>query len=145
MPIPESTGPRLRTWGEALMVYLTPRQLIILVMGFSSGLPLLLTLSTLTYWLSTANVDKTTIGLFTIVQTPYAYKFLWSPIVDRLRLPVPGLVQLDLELALDPLAVVPGRAAVPDQDQVARGAHRSPATSAPSSIVGQSRHSRSRA
>jgi PAT family beta-lactamase induction signal transducer AmpG len=86
----ESTEPRRRTWGEALAVYLTPRQLIILVMGFSSGLPLLLTLSTLSYWLSTANVDKTTIGLFAIVQTPYAYKFLWSPVVDRLHLPILG-------------------------------------------------------
>jgi PAT family beta-lactamase induction signal transducer AmpG len=86
----ESTTAKRRTWSEALAVYLTPRQLIILVMGFSSGLPLLLTLSTLSYWLSTANVDKATIGLFTIVQTPYAYKFLWSPVVDRLRLPILG-------------------------------------------------------
>ncbi len=52
-------------------------------MGFASGLPLLLTLTTLSYWLSTMNVDKTTIGLFLFVQTPYAYKFLWSPIMDR--------------------------------------------------------------
>jgi PAT family beta-lactamase induction signal transducer AmpG len=89
MPQIESTTPK-RTWIEALAVYLTPRQLIILVMGFSSGLPLLLTLSTLSYWLSTANVDKTTIGLFAIAQTPYAYKFLWSPVVDRLHLPVLG-------------------------------------------------------
>ncbi|MES1153215.1 MAG: MFS transporter [Dongia sp.] len=90
MPNPESTVDKRKSWTEALAVYLTPRQLIILVMGFSSGLPLLLTLSTLSYWLSTANVDKTTIGLFAIAQTPYAYKFLWSPIVDRLRLPLLG-------------------------------------------------------
>jgi PAT family beta-lactamase induction signal transducer AmpG len=74
------------------MVYLTPRQLIILVMGFSSGLPLLLTLTTLSYWLSTVNVSKTTIGLFLFVQTPYAYKFLWSPLMDRVRLPILGRI-----------------------------------------------------
>ena len=53
-------------------------------------MPLLLTLTTLSYWLSTMNVDKTTIGLFLFVQTPYAYKFLWSPIIDRLQLPILG-------------------------------------------------------
>ncbi len=88
MPTIESTSPTKKTWRDALAVYLTPRQLIILVMGFSSGLPLLLTLSTLSYWLSTANVSKTSIGLFLIVQTPYTYKFLWSPFMDRLRLPL---------------------------------------------------------
>jgi PAT family beta-lactamase induction signal transducer AmpG len=79
-----------KSWGQALAVYLTPRQLIILEMGFASGLPLLLTLTTLSYWLSTVNVSKTTIGVFLFVQTPYAYKFLWSPIMDRLRLPLLG-------------------------------------------------------
>ena len=86
----ESTETRRRGWGEALTVYLTPRQLIILVMGFASGLPLLLTLTTLSYWLSTVNVDKTSIGLFLLVGTPYTYKFLWSPVMDRIRLPVLG-------------------------------------------------------
>ena len=86
----ESTAGKRRSWGQALAVYLTPRQLIILVMGFSSGLPLLLTLTTLSYWLSTVNVSKTTIGVFLFVQTPYAYKFLWSPIMDRLRMPLLG-------------------------------------------------------
>jgi PAT family beta-lactamase induction signal transducer AmpG len=62
--------------------------LIILAMGFASGLPLLLTLSTLSYWLSKVGVDKTTIGLFALVGTPYTFKFLWSPIMDQLRLPV---------------------------------------------------------
>ncbi|MGO8019876.1 MFS transporter, partial [Rhizobium leguminosarum] len=68
--------------------YLTPRMLIILAMGFASGLPLLLTLSTLSYWLSKLGVDKTTIGLFALVGTPYTFKFLWSPIMDQVPLPV---------------------------------------------------------
>ena len=62
--------------------------LIILAMGFASGLPLLLTLSTLSYWLSKLGVDKTTIGLFALAGTPYTFKFLWSPIMDQVPLPV---------------------------------------------------------
>lgn len=78
------------SWGEALRVYLRPRQLIILIMGFASGLPLLLTLSTLSYWLSTVGVDKTTIGLFAAAGMPYTFKFAWSPIIDQVSLPVLG-------------------------------------------------------
>ncbi len=78
----------LHAWRTNLAAYFTPRMLIILAMGFASGLPLLLTLSTLSYWLSKVGVDKTTIGLFALVGTPYTFKFLWSPIMDQLRLPV---------------------------------------------------------
>ena len=77
-----------KTWWSPLASYLTPRMLIILAMGFASGLPLLLTLSTLSYWLSKVGVDKTTIGLFALVGTPYTFKFLWSPIMDQVRLPI---------------------------------------------------------
>jgi PAT family beta-lactamase induction signal transducer AmpG len=80
----------IRTWWPPLAVYLTPRMLIILAMGFAQGLPLLLTLSTLSYWLAKVGVDKTTIGLFAAVGTPYTFKFLWSPIIDQLRLPLLG-------------------------------------------------------
>jgi PAT family beta-lactamase induction signal transducer AmpG len=61
--------------------------LIILAMGFSSGLPLLLTLSTLSYWLSKVGVDKTAIGLFALVGIPYSFKFAWAPLVDQLSVP----------------------------------------------------------
>src|SRR5215216_794733 len=77
-----------KDWWSAIAAYLTPRMLIIMAMGFASGLPLLLTLSTLSYWLSKLGVDKTTIGLFASVGTPYALKFLWSPIMDQVPLPV---------------------------------------------------------
>src|SRR5688572_17227573 len=78
----------LRAWWSGLAIYFTPRMFIILAMGFASGLPLLLTLSTLSYWLSKVGVDKTTIGLFALVGTPYTFKFLWSPIIDQLKLPI---------------------------------------------------------
>ncbi len=61
--------------------------LAILLMGFASGLPLLLTTSTLSYWLSRRGVDKTAIGLFALVGLPYALKFLWAPALDLVRLP----------------------------------------------------------
>lgn len=77
-----------KDWWSALTAYLTPRMLIILAMGFASGLPLLLTLSTLSYWLSKVGVDKTTIGLFALVGTPYTFKFLWSPVMDQVPLPI---------------------------------------------------------
>jgi PAT family beta-lactamase induction signal transducer AmpG len=63
--------------------------LLILPLGFSSGLPLLLTMSTLSAWLATAGVTRSAIGAFALVGTPYALKFLWSPLLDRLPPPLP--------------------------------------------------------
>lgn len=77
----------MKRWIEALRVYREPRVLAVLLLGFSSGLPLLLTLSTLTFWLAEAGVDKTAIGLFALAGLPYTWKFLWSPVIDRLPLP----------------------------------------------------------
>jgi MFS transporter, PAT family, beta-lactamase induction signal transducer AmpG len=75
-------------WRKAIEVYRDRRQLIILLMGFASGMPFLLSGSTLTYWMSRTNVDLTTIGLFALVGTPYAFKFVWAPLVDQLPLPL---------------------------------------------------------
>jgi PAT family beta-lactamase induction signal transducer AmpG len=74
-------------WLEAIEVYLDRRMVVILLMGFSSGLPLLLTLSTLSYWLAKVGVDKTSIGLFALVGIPYSFKFVWAPVIDHVRLP----------------------------------------------------------
>ena len=62
--------------------------LAILFLGFSEGLPLALTGATLNIWLREQGVSKTGIGLFALVTLPYALKFLWAPLIDRLRLPV---------------------------------------------------------
>jgi PAT family beta-lactamase induction signal transducer AmpG len=77
-----------RSWSAALAVYLDRRVLSILFLGFSSGLPLLLVYSTLSAWLQEAGVSKTTIGFFSWASSAYALKFLWSPLVDRLPLPI---------------------------------------------------------
>jgi PAT family beta-lactamase induction signal transducer AmpG len=81
-------GGWLARWGRAFAVYSDRRMLVILLMGFTSGLPLPLTLSTLSYWLAKVGVDKTAIGLFALVGLPYSFKFLWAPAVDQVRIPV---------------------------------------------------------
>src|SRR5215813_2333386 len=74
-------------WRKAIEVYRDRRQLVILLMGFASGMPFLLTGATLTYWMDKSHVDLTTIGLFALVGTPCAFKFAWAPLVDQLPLP----------------------------------------------------------
>jgi MFS transporter, PAT family, beta-lactamase induction signal transducer AmpG len=73
---------------ETLAVYLRPRVLIVLFLGFSAGLPLALSGSTLQIWMTQSGVDIKTIGLFAAVGTPYTIKFLWAPLVDALDVPV---------------------------------------------------------
>ncbi len=81
------TGGRL-SWRETLRAAFSGRMLIALLMGFSSGLPLLLTGSVLQAWLKDGGIDLTRIGLFALVGLPYTLKFLWSPLFDRYALPL---------------------------------------------------------
>src|SRR4030081_3604153 len=84
-----STLPKPRaSWREGLAVYLQRRVLIVLLLGFSSGLPLALSGSTLLVWMRESGVDLGTIGLFALVGTPYTLKFLWAPPVDALHVPL---------------------------------------------------------
>ena len=62
--------------------------LVILLMGFASGLPLLLTLSTLSWWLATMDISKAQIGLFALVGLPYTLKFVWAPLTDGIAPPI---------------------------------------------------------
>jgi MFS transporter, PAT family, beta-lactamase induction signal transducer AmpG len=75
------------SWRDGLAVYLKPRVLIVLMLGFSSGLPLALSGSTLQVWMREVGVDLGTIGLLALVGTPYTLKFLWAPLVDALHVP----------------------------------------------------------
>src|ERR1700742_3309895 len=75
------------SWREGLTVYLQRRVLIVLLLGFSSGLPLALSGSTLLVWMRESGVDLGTIGLFALVGTPYTLKFLWAPLTDALHVP----------------------------------------------------------
>ncbi len=78
---------RLRGWLEAWRVYQDPRVLAILLLGFSSGLPIMLVATTLSTWLAEVGTSKSAIGLFAYVFAPYTFKFAWAPLVDRLPLP----------------------------------------------------------
>jgi PAT family beta-lactamase induction signal transducer AmpG len=73
---------------DTLAVYLKRRVLIVMFLGFSSGLPLALSGSTLLVWMTEAGVHLGTIGLFALVGTPYTLKFLWAPLIDALDVPV---------------------------------------------------------
>jgi MFS transporter, PAT family, beta-lactamase induction signal transducer AmpG len=84
---PDSTTARA-TFADTLAVYLKTRVLIVLFLGFSAGLPLALSGSTLLVWMRETGVDLGTIGLFALVGTPYTIKFLWAPVVDALDVPV---------------------------------------------------------
>jgi MFS transporter, PAT family, beta-lactamase induction signal transducer AmpG len=60
------------------------------LVGFSAGLPLALTSSTLQAWMTAVGVDLRTIGIFSLVGLPYTLKFLWSPLMDRFVPPLLG-------------------------------------------------------
>src|SRR5881227_3971539 len=83
-----ATREHARAWADTFAVYLRPRVLIVMFLGFSSGLPLALSGSTLLYWAAEVGVDLRTIGLFALVGTPYTIKFLWAPLVDAFDVPL---------------------------------------------------------
>jgi MFS transporter, PAT family, beta-lactamase induction signal transducer AmpG len=88
---PDATGTATttrRSFTDTLAVYLKRRVLIVMFLGFSSGLPLALSGSTLLVWMTEAKVNLGTIGLFALVGTPYTLKFLWAPIIDALDVPI---------------------------------------------------------
>ena len=68
----------------------TRRMLICVFTGFASGLPLYLLLNLVPAWLRTEHIDLKVIGAFALIQFPYTWKFLWSPLLDRYALPVLG-------------------------------------------------------
>src|SRR6185295_4797201 len=86
-PAAADVTPRKETWREALF---NRRMLICVFTGFSSGLPLYLLINLLPAWLRTEGVDLKTIGFFALIQLPYTWKFLWSPLLDRYALPLLG-------------------------------------------------------
>src|ERR1700683_1652082 len=88
---PDATGPVTSarpTFTDALAVYLKRRVLIVLFLGFSSGLPLALSGSTLLVWMTESGINLGEIGLFAAVGTPYTIKFLWAPVIDALDAPI---------------------------------------------------------
>ncbi len=77
-----------KTWCTAFAVYIQPKILSMIALGFSAGLPYLLIFSTLSAWLRDEGVERSVIGFFSWVSVTYSIKIIWSPIVDKVRLPI---------------------------------------------------------
>lgn len=77
----------MKKWLNYAALYHQPRMLGILMLGFSSGLPFLLTLGTLHAWLKVSGASNTAIGFFALATIPYAFKFLWAPLTDHIHIP----------------------------------------------------------
>jgi PAT family beta-lactamase induction signal transducer AmpG len=81
-----------KTWRAAVAAYASPSTLVLLLLGFASGLPYMLVFSTLSVWLREAGVARETIGYASLIGLAYAFKWVWSPLLDQWRLP--GLARL---------------------------------------------------
>lgn len=79
-----------RTWREAFATYASPSALVMLLLGFAAGLPMVLVFSTLSVWLREAGVARETIGYASLIGLAYAFKWVWSPLLDQWRLPLLG-------------------------------------------------------
>jgi PAT family beta-lactamase induction signal transducer AmpG len=87
MPSEETVSRPKRSWAEAFEVYLHPRVIGMLFLGFSAGLPFLLLFSTLSLWLRDAGVTRTSVGFFAWVGITFSIKFIWAPVIDQLPIP----------------------------------------------------------
>lgn len=77
-----------RSWRETLAIYTHQRVVTLLFLGFSAGLPFLLVFSTLSAWMREFGVSRTAIGFISWIGITYSIKFVWSPVVDRVPLPL---------------------------------------------------------
>ncbi|HEY0646934.1 AmpG family muropeptide MFS transporter [Phenylobacterium sp.] len=82
--------PKGHSWRDVLAALRQPRVLITLLLGFSSGLPFMLTGNTLGYWLREEGIELATIGFLSWVGIAYSMKFLWAPVIDKVSVPVLG-------------------------------------------------------
>ncbi len=87
----DATEPAGRTWGQTASAYARPIMIAMLILGFASGLPLMMVFSKLSFWLRDAGIERSTIGFFYWVTISYTLKPLWSPVIDRV--PVPWLTK----------------------------------------------------
>ena len=79
-----------KSWREAIAAYSSPATLVLLLLGFAAGLPYMLVFSTLSVWLREAGVARETIGFASLIGLAYAFKWVWSPLLDQWRLPLLG-------------------------------------------------------
>jgi PAT family beta-lactamase induction signal transducer AmpG len=111
-------------WRGTLATYAHPAVRAMLFLGFASGLPFPLVLTTLSLRLREAGIDRKTIGFFSLVGLAYSLKYFWSPVVDRL--PLPGLSRLGRRrswMLLAQSGIVAGLIAMALQDPAASAIH----------------------
>jgi PAT family beta-lactamase induction signal transducer AmpG len=77
-----------KSWRTAFAIYLQPRVVSMIFLGFSAGLPFLLVFSTLSAWLRDEGIERTVIGFFSWVGVIYSIKVFWAPVIDRLPIPL---------------------------------------------------------
>jgi len=77
-----------RSWAEVIRAYMKPKMLGMMSLGFASGLPYMLIYSELAYWMKQEGVDLSVIGFFAWIGLAYTLKVFWSPLVDRLKIPI---------------------------------------------------------
>ena len=85
-------APQQRSFAETLKLFAQPKMAMMLVLGFTAGLPFLLYFSTLSVWLKESKIDEALIGFFSWFGLAYSFKFIWAPLVDRFN--PPGLTRL---------------------------------------------------
>jgi len=80
------------SWRESLAVFLQPKVWVMLMLGFSAGLPIMLIFSSLSIWLLEAGIQKSEVTYFSWAALGYSFKFVWAPLVDRV--PIPWLTRI---------------------------------------------------
>ncbi len=106
------------SWLSTLKIYAEPATMRMVALGFAAGLPLLLVLGTLSFWLREAGIDRTTIGYLSWVGLAYAFKWVWAPLVDRMPIPLltKALGRRRSWLLLSQLAIMAGLVAMAFND-----------------------------
>ena len=88
----ESTKPApintKKSWGEAAKAYLDRRAIVMLLLGFFAGIPIMLIFSSLSLWLREAGIDRSVVTMFSWAALGYSFKFIWAPLIDAVPLPI---------------------------------------------------------
>ena len=77
-----------QSWGQAFKSYFQPVMLVMLALGFASGLPYMMVFQKMSFWLREVGIERSTIGFFYWVTFAYSFKFIWAPVVDNIKLPI---------------------------------------------------------
>ncbi|MBT5093597.1 MAG: MFS transporter, partial [Halobacteriovoraceae bacterium] len=77
-----------KSWSQNLSVFLDRRNVTMLFLGFSAGIPILMIFSSLSLWLREAGVERSAVTFFSWAALGYSFKFVWAPLVDKLPLPL---------------------------------------------------------